>query len=181
MTDRPAPAAPDSAVDGTCARPGRWPSRRWVAGSTAVLAMVAGFLLSLWLYGVLAHFLFLLLLSWLFAVSMNPGIRWLMAHGRSRTAAAAITGSIGILVGLVLVAVFGDLLLQQGAEIVKNLPGTLSSVTTWSNEHFHTRLDPNSITSSLQLGPARSRAPSASWPVARSASSIRAARSCSTS
>lgn len=127
--------------------------RRSVATSTLiVLAMVAGFLAVVWLYGVLAHFLFLLLLSWLFAVSMNPGIRWLMAHGRSRTASAAITGSIGILAGLVLVAVFGDLLLQQGAEIVKNLPGTLSSVTTWSNEHFHTRLDPNSLTSSLQLG-----------------------------
>ena len=153
MTDRPAQDAPDRAVTATAVTgQARWPSRRWVAGTTAVvLALVGAFLLALWLYGVLAHFLFLLLLAWLFAVAMNPGINWLMAHGRSRAIAAAITSGIGIVVGLVLVVVFGDLFFQQTSEIVKNLPSVLTDAISWSNSTLHTRLNPTSITTSLHL------------------------------
>lgn len=153
MTDLP---APDIQVDeAEPAQPGAgsaWPSRRWVAGSTAVvLALVAAFLLVVWLYGVLAHLLFLLLLSWLLAVSMNPGIRWLMARGRSRPTAAAITGIVGIVVALALVVVFGDLFLTQTSELLRNLPGVLTSTIQWSNSTLHTRLSSTSVISSLHL------------------------------
>jgi predicted PurR-regulated permease PerM len=45
-------------------------------------------LLGLWLFSVTRHFLFLILLAWLFAVALEPGIRALIArgaHGESRT------------------------------------------------------------------------------------------------
>jgi len=153
VTDQRTPDAPASAADpAPAAGRGPWPTRRWVAGTTAVvLALVGAFLLAIWLYGVLAHFLFLLLLSWLFAVSMNPGIRWLMAHGRSRATSAAITGGIGIVVALLLVVVFGDLLLKQSSDLLSNLPGVITEAVRWSNDTFHTRLSATSVTASLHL------------------------------
>ena len=71
-----------------------------------LMALVAGLLLALWLYSVLSHFLFLIVLAWLFAIALEPGIRWFIARGRSRGTATAIMGGGAILVALVLAAVF---------------------------------------------------------------------------
>ena len=50
-----------------------------------VLAGVgAGLLLFLWLFSMLSHFLFLLVLAWLLATALEPGIRWFVQRGRSR-------------------------------------------------------------------------------------------------
>ena len=156
MTENPAPApstAPSTPPsDQPPTRTEVTLNRRSVAVATLiVLALIAGFLLAVWLYGVLAHFLFLLLLAWLFAVAMNPGIGWLTAHGRSRGLAAAITGGIAIVGGIVLVVVFGDLFLKQTSDLVGNLPGALQSAIAWSNEHLHTRLSSTSVVASLHL------------------------------
>jgi predicted PurR-regulated permease PerM len=127
---------------------------RSVARSTLiVLAMIAGFLLALWLYGVIGHFLFLLLLAWLLAASMEPAIGWLTAHGRKRGTAAAITGGLGILALLVLVAVFGDLLVQQVSSIVGKLPAFVTTAIDWLNQRFNLGLDPSTFLGSINLQP----------------------------
>lgn len=150
------PASSPTAVVGSEAAP---PLRTRVSldtrsvarASFVVLAMVGGFLLALWLYGVIGHFLFLLLLAWLLAASMEPGIRWFTAHGRGRGAAAALTGGIGIVAAIVLVAVFGELLVAQVAGIVDELPKALGSAITWLNDQFHLGLNESSVLSSLNL------------------------------
>jgi predicted PurR-regulated permease PerM len=72
---------------------------------------------------VLSHFLFLVVLAWLFAIALEPGIRWFIKRGRSRGAATAIMGGSAIVVALVLAAVFGQLFFTQITEFVKACPG----------------------------------------------------------
>jgi predicted PurR-regulated permease PerM len=119
-----------------------------------VLLLVAAFLLALWLFSVTSHFLFLILMAWLIAIALEPGIRALIARGRSRGVSAAIVGGGAVLVIIVLAAVFGGLFFTQIAQFVDSIPTIENSIITWANQHLGTKLDPNSVASSLQLDPA---------------------------
>ena len=123
-----------------------------VGRSGAILmALAAALLLGLWLFSVTRHFLFLILLSWLFAVALEPGIRVLMARGRSRGISAAIVGGGALLVGLLLAVVFGKLFFDQIASFVKSVPDTVTSLIHWVNNRFGTKLSTTSLTSKLNL------------------------------
>ena len=97
-----------------------------------LMTLGAAFLLGLWLFSVTRHFLFLILLAWLFAVALEPGIRWLVARGRSRGMSAAIVGGGTLLVGLLLGIVFGKLFFDQIAALVKSVPDTATSASQTS-------------------------------------------------
>lgn len=116
-----------------------------------LLTLGAAFLLGLWLFSVTRHFLFLILLSWLFAVALEPGIRVLMARGRSRGLSAAIVGGGALLVGLLLAVIFGKLFFVQIASLVKSVPDTSTSLIHWVNGRFGTKLDTTSLTTKLNL------------------------------
>jgi predicted PurR-regulated permease PerM len=123
-----------------------------VGRSGAILmALAAALLLGLWLFSVTRHFLFLILLSWLFAVALEPGIRVLIARGRSRGISAAIVGGGALLVGLLLAIVFGKLFFDQIASFVKSVPVTATSLIHWVNGRFGTKLSTTSLTSKLNL------------------------------
>ena len=129
-----------------------WRDRKWIAGTVGIiLGLVGLFMVGLWLYGVLAHFLFLLLMAWLFAAAMNPAIVWLMGRGVGRGLATAITTGVSVLAMLLLVVVFGNLFVQQASDMVKTLPGVVTSLIQWSNAHFHTDLNASSVIASLHL------------------------------
>jgi predicted PurR-regulated permease PerM len=115
------------------------------------MTLGAAFLLGLWLFSVTRHFLFLILLAWLFAVALEPGIRWLIARGRSRGMSAAIVGGGTLLVGLLLAIVFGKLFFDQITQFVKSVPDTATSLIHWVNGRFGTKLDTTSLTSKLNL------------------------------
>jgi predicted PurR-regulated permease PerM len=100
---------------------------------------------------VLSHFLFLIVLAWLFAIALEPGIRWFTARGRSRGTATAIMGGGAILVALILAGVFGQLFFTQITEFVKGVPGLTTSVIDWVNSTFGTKIDPTTFTSKLNL------------------------------
>jgi predicted PurR-regulated permease PerM len=126
----------------------------WRAG--LILAGVGvGLLLFLWLFSMLSHFLFLLLLAWLFAIALEPGIRWIVMRGRSRGVATAIMGGATVLVGLLLAAVFGELFFNQVTEFVRGVPDLTTSVVDWVNARFGTKLDPSTIASKLNLDPSQ--------------------------
>jgi predicted PurR-regulated permease PerM len=126
----------------------------WRSGAI-LMVLVAVLLLSLWLYAVLSHFFFLIVLAWLFAISLEPGIRWFIAHGRSRGVGTAIMGGGAILVALLLAGVFGQLFFTQIAEFVRNVPETTASLVEWVNARFGTTLDPSTLTSKLSLDPSQ--------------------------
>src|ERR1035437_10162759 len=116
-----------------------------------LMTLTAALLLGLWLFSVTRHFLFLILLAWLFAVALEPGIRVLIARGRSRGISAAIVGGGTLLVGLLLAIIFGKLFFDQIASFVKSVPETATSLIQWVNGRFGTKLDTASLTSKLNL------------------------------
>ena len=123
------------------------------AGSLVML-LVATLLLALWLFEVTRHFLFLVLLAWLIAIALEPGIRALIARGRSRGLAATIMGGGALLVVVLLAAVFGQLFFTQISQFISSVPALTTTVIDWVNSTFNTTLDQPSIASSLQLDPA---------------------------
>lgn len=116
-----------------------------------VLVAISLWLLAIWAFGALAHFLFLLLLAWLVAAAMEPEIAWLMRHGWRRGPATAATGTGAIIVALGLVALFGTALAQQIAQLARSWPQIVDSSVSWANHAFHLSLDPNTITSRFDV------------------------------
>ena len=157
--DAPRSPVPSTVVVPT-AEPGLDVNVRFDLGSVRrsgviLVALVAGLLLFLWLYSVLSHFLFLVVLAWLFSIALEPGIRWLIGHGRSRAASTAIMGGGAILVALILAAVFSQLFFTQISEFVRGVPGMTTSVIGWVNARFGAGLDPATISSKLNLDPSQ--------------------------
>ena len=116
-----------------------------------LMMLAAAFLLALWLFSVTSHFLFLILMAWLIAIALEPGIRVLVARGRSRGLSAAIVGGGTLLAVIALAAIFGQLFFTQIAQFVDSIPSIENSLIAFANDHFGTSLDPNTIASSLQL------------------------------
>ena len=116
-----------------------------------LMSLIAALLLGLWLFSVIRHFLFLVLLAWMFAIALEPGIKWLIAHGRSRGTATAIMGGGAILVSLLLAAIFGKLFFTQISSFVRSIPSIEASLIHWVNARFGTHWDVASISSSLHL------------------------------
>ena len=122
--------------------------------SALILAGVGvGLLLFLWLFAMLSHFLFLLVLAWLFSTALEPGIRWFVQRGRSRAVSTAIVGGCAVLLALVLAVVFGQLFFNQVTDFVRGVPDLTTSVIEWVNHRFRTNLDPTTIASELHLDP----------------------------
>ena len=126
----------------------------WRSG-LVIVGLVVGLLLFLWLFSMLSHFLFLLVLAWLFATALEPGIRWLVQKGRSRGVATAVMGGSAVLVALVLAAVFGQLFFAQIDEFVRGVPDLTTTVIDWVNRRFGADLDPTTISSTLHLDPSQ--------------------------
>jgi predicted PurR-regulated permease PerM len=131
----------------------RFDMRSLRRAGTLVMFLVAMLLLALWLFSVTRHFLFLVLMAWLIAIALEPGIRALIARGRSRSIAATIMSGGALLIVVVLAAVFGQLFFTQIAQFVSSVPALTTTVIDWVNSTFHTSFDQTSITSSLQLDP----------------------------
>ena len=124
----------------------------WRSG--LILAGVGvGLLLFLWLFAMLSHFLFLLVLAWLFSTALEPGIRWFVQRGRSRAVSTAIVGGCAVLLALALAVVFGQLFFNQVTDFVRGVPDLTTSVIEWVNHRFRTNLDPTTIASELHLDP----------------------------
>jgi predicted PurR-regulated permease PerM len=127
-----------------------------VGRAALVLAGVGvGLLLFLWLFSMLSHFLFLLVLAWLFSTALEPGIRWLVQRGRSRGVATALVGGSAVLLALGLAVVFGQLFFNQVTDFVNGLPDLTASVIDWVNHRFRANLDPTTIASQLHLDPSQ--------------------------
>jgi predicted PurR-regulated permease PerM len=126
----------------------------WRSG-LVLAGLGVGLLLFLWLFSMLSHFLFLLVLAWLFATALEPGIRWLVQKGWSRGIATALVGGSAILLALALAAVFGQLFFSQVTDFVQGVPELTTSVTDWVNHRFGTNLDPTTISSKLHLQPSQ--------------------------
>lgn len=150
----PVPSA-EPAANGHHRRPGR----QWIAFEPAslrrsvvfVLAAVTVWLVAMWVFRATAHFLFLLLLAWLVAIAMEPPIQWLQRHGVKRGLASAITGIVGLIITLGVLAIFSAQLAQQVTQLAGEWPTLVANGVEWINNTFHTSIDPSRITSIIDL------------------------------
>jgi predicted PurR-regulated permease PerM len=131
-----------------------WPRQEppWLRrGVVLVLAVVAGYQVGLWLFSQLREFLGLLFLSWLFAVGIEPVVDALARRGLRRGAATGLVmaGLVALMAGFL--AVFGALLVDQLAELVRALPGTVGGAVRWVNRTFSTSFAPGDVADSLKL------------------------------
>ena len=114
---RTSPGEPDVPSRVRSATDARESRAQWVAlapGSakrTAVMVilLVVALWIGVWAFDALGSFLFLLLLSWLFSIAMEPPVLWMVAHGVRRGFAT------GIVMVAMLVLVLGGVGVEAGA------------------------------------------------------------------
>lgn len=119
----------------------------------AVAAVVVGLNLLFWLFNGTRHFLFLLLLAWLFAIAMEPAVGYLARQGMKRGYATGIVMVSLFAAVAIFFTIFGNLLLKQVVNLVEALPDSLVSLIDWVNETFNTSVDSSQITNLLEFTP----------------------------
>ena len=159
MVDESSPSegqspARDERPAGARTAPISFDTRSVARSTTVILALVGAFLLILWVFGVIGHFLFLLLLAWLFACALEPGIEWFTRRGRSRGLGAAVVGTATVLVALALLFIFGDVLIRQFMSLARVLPEVTANVVDFLNRTLHTTFNATQIGARLPTRPA---------------------------
>jgi predicted PurR-regulated permease PerM len=104
-----------------------------IIGAVLLLALIK------WAWEMLAGFLFLILLSWLIAISFDPVVSFLARHRMSRGLATAIVaivvlGSIGAFIALL-----GGALDTQVVELILALPELILQIVNWINNISNSR------------------------------------------
>jgi predicted PurR-regulated permease PerM len=119
----------------------------------AVLLIVTVWLIALGVFTAIGHFLFILMLSWLFAIAMEPAILQLTARGMRRGPATGVVGTFVAICTLAMGALFGNLFFQQLTQLVTSLPATVEQSVTWINQHSDLNLNAATVTDRLRLTP----------------------------
>jgi predicted PurR-regulated permease PerM len=155
MSDRPAPdAAAENAAPPTPGRPVtyiRIEQRRLRQAVILTLVLFGGFLVARWAFNALGNFLLLVLLSWLFAIAMEPAVVALARRGWRRGAATGVVMLAFVVGGAAFLALFGSLLFSQASEFITNLPALVEDTVAQVNEWFNLELDPDTILDQLNL------------------------------
>ena len=108
-----------------------------------------------WLFGVTQSFLFMLLISWLVSIGMEPPVAALERRGLKRGAGAGLVLLALILAFVGFLSAFGTLFFGQLSQAVQALPTVVTSAVSWVNSTFNANLDAATITSQLSLTPDR--------------------------
>lgn len=113
-------------------RPPRWLGRALL--STVVTVFAAIFV---WrALGSLTGLIVNLVIALFLALAMEPMILWLVKHGWKRGAATA-TVLFGLLAAAgAVIALFGQMFLEQAGDLITSLPRTYDSVTLWAEKQF---------------------------------------------
>jgi len=123
--------------------------------AVTVLLIVTLWMTALWVFQAIGRFLFLLLLSWLFAMAMEPAIAWLVRRGMRRGLATGVVGGTVIAVTVLLGAMFGNVFFTQLSQLLQALPVVVGDVISWANRTFSLKVDATSVATSLKLTPAQ--------------------------
>lgn len=117
------------------------------------LALWVGLQVLLWLFGATQPFWFMLLLSWLIAIAMEPPVAALERRGWKRGAGAGLVLGSLLAVTIGALALFGSMFFSQLAQAVQAVPAVIAAVVGWVNDTFDAGIDAAHITEQLQLTP----------------------------
>lgn len=130
----------------------RWPDAPWIRRLLlAVFIAVTLWQLAEWFFFSTRSFILALLLAWFGAIAMEPAVEWLARRGMRRGLATGLIMLSGFLAFGLFIAVFGQLLYDQLASLVRSLPTLLTDAVDWVNSKFGANLDPNNILDSLNI------------------------------
>ncbi|WP_223304776.1 AI-2E family transporter [Cellulomonas sp. B6] len=131
-----APAAPGDEGTRPLQHDARRPPRWW--GQALAMAVVAVFVgIFAWrAIGSLQSLLVNLLVAFFIALALEPIVVWLVRHGWKRGAAAAVSLLGGLVLVVVVLALFGNLFVQQLVQLVGNVPDLYASAQTMVQERF---------------------------------------------
>lgn len=116
-----------------------------------VLAAVLLLQVFWWAFGLLAGFLFNLLLAWLLAISFDPLVSGLARRGMGRGIATTIVAGTGLILVGAFIFLFGAPLAEQIAGLVVSLPVLVLDIVEWANGTFNANINPIELTSNLSL------------------------------
>ena len=119
----------------------------------SVLLIVTLWMLAVGVFTAVEHFLFIIMLSWLFAIAMEPAILRLTTRGMRRGQATGLVGTFVVICVIGLGGLFGNLFFQQLAQLVTSLPETVNQSVTFLNEHFQLKLNSATVAEQLRLNP----------------------------
>ena len=129
--------------------------RRLRQATIMVLGLIVALFALEWVLGAVGHFLFILLLAFLWAIAMEPIVRRLAERGWRRGLATGLVMAALFLIGAIFSLVFGGLFAQQVSSLLANLPAAVTSTIEFLNSHFRTNINPNDITTSLNITPGK--------------------------
>lgn len=131
-----APAAPGDEGTRPLQHDARRPPRWWGKG----LAMaVAAVFVGVWAWGAVAALqglLVNLLIAAFIALALEPIVVWLVRHGWKRGAAAAVALLGGLVAVVVVLALFGNLFVQQLVQLIRNVPDAYAGVQGMVRDRF---------------------------------------------
>ena len=113
-------------------RPPRWVPR---ALAMAVVAVFVG-VFAWYAMGQLKSLGVNILIAFFVALALEPIVVWLVRHGWRRGAAAAVALIGSLLTILVVLALFGNLFIQQLVQLVQSLPALYASVQEFVADRF---------------------------------------------
>ena len=114
-----------------------------------VILLVVASQAALWAFGMLTSFWFTIFFAFFLGLAMEPIVNRLERRGVKRGLGTFLVMA-GLLLGTVVFFwVFGALLVEQLAQLVKSIPALIENTITWINNTFNTSLDQNKILEAL--------------------------------
>ncbi len=127
------------------------PSNVWRVGLT-LAALVALLLLLRFVLADGGSVLFTVVMAWFLSLAMEPVVSRLSTR-MPRGAATALVMAAGGLASLGFLVAFGSLAVEQAANLLRSLPGTIESVLGWVNRRLGTDYSSSDLLSSIRLTP----------------------------
>jgi len=123
--------------------------------SFIVLAVVAIALLLAFLLEDGGGVIFIVLMAWFASIAMEPAVSRLAKHMKRGLATATVMISIFFFF-IIFSATFGNLLINQVAELIESLPGILDSALAWFNQRTNSSYEVEDLWAQLNLTPEKS-------------------------
>lgn len=129
------------------------PRNVWQTG-LVVLALVATAALAWFVLTDARSVIFTVVMSWFASLAMEPAVRRFSRHMRRGVATLLMMAAVGAF-AVVFVVAFGNMFVQQIAQLLRALPDVVASATDWVNSTFATSYRVEDILSSIQLTPSQ--------------------------
>jgi len=127
------------------------PGNAWRVGWTLV-AVVAGAAFGWFVLNDAGSIIYLIVLSWFASLALEPAVRRLARYMRRGAATALVMVAVTLFLALFLFA-FGQLFLQQIAQLLELLPSLIQGAMDWVNRQLGTDYSVNDVFRSLNLTP----------------------------